>query len=263
MKDYDFKTNEILFVENAYEPFVYIIKEVETGRSYIGSKTQKGCLTSDLGSKYFTSSNEIKDKWKSDLYAFEVVEIIKCHSNHQALILEGLMIEENNAVYDDSFINKGYPSIGFNNSGKELSDRAKKNMSESRKGRVITEEWRRNLSIAFSGEKNPNYGKRLPDWHKQILSDLRKGKILSQETKNKISNSLKDRFFSEDHRRKISESTKGKPKSEQTKKKLSEVAKRRKKVVCEHCGKSVDTSNYGRWHGGRCTDKEVLNESTS
>ena len=58
--------------------------------------------------------------------------------------------------------------------------------------RVFSEEHKRKLSEAKSGEKNPMYGKHF-----------------SNEHKRKLSASLKGRTFSEDHKRKLSAANKG------------------------------------------------------
>ena len=48
------------------------------------------------------------------------------------------------------------------NKGKELSEEIKQNMSESHKGMHNSEEHNKNISEAFSGEKNPMWGKPSP-----------------------------------------------------------------------------------------------------
>src|SRR5690554_90454 len=110
--DYDFKSDRIWRLDGSYEPFVYIIEEISTGMKYIGSRTYYQCLESDLGTKYFTSSNYVN--WTKD--EFKILEIIKCASNHDAIILEEIIIRENNAVFDDSFYNKHHQNIGFHGS---------------------------------------------------------------------------------------------------------------------------------------------------
>jgi len=62
---------------------------------------------------------------------------------------------------------------------------------------VKNAEWRRKLSEASEGEKNPNYGKR--------------GKSLSETHRNKISKSMQNKVRSKEHCKHISESKEGKP----------------------------------------------------
>ena len=73
------------------------------------------------------------------------------------------------------------------------------------------------------GENNPMYG---------LKGELhpRYGKKHSEETKNKLK----------------------KPKTEEHKNKLSIAKKNAKKKTCYYCGKTMDPSNYGQYHGDKC-----------
>ena len=84
----------------------------------------------------------------------------------------------------------------------------KKKMSESKKGRCLTEET------------------------KKKLSKIRKGKIFSEESKKKMSKAHKGKTLSEETKKKLSESHKGKHHSEESKKKMSENSKIKRKVLC-------------------------------
>ena len=83
--------------------------------------------------------------------------------------------------------------------GKRHTDESKRRMSESLKGRVITDEWRQRISEAMSGEGNPMYG---------VPSPM-KGKKFTQEHKNRISKALSGRKLSEDTKRKLSQARNG------------------------------------------------------
>lgn len=54
------------------------------------------------------------------------------------------------------------------------------------KGKKMSEESRRKMSISTSGVKNPNYGKPMSKRTKMRLSNSHKGKILSSKTREKI-----------------------------------------------------------------------------
>jgi NUMOD3 motif len=116
---------------------------------------------------------------------------------------------------------------------------------------------------------------------KQKISAANTGKTRSKELKNKISQKNKGnkhcigRYISDDTRNKISIGNKGKTHSEETKKKMAlrmmgntytlgykHTEETRKKMVlskvimvCPHCNKSIDKSNYTRWHGDKCKYK--------
>jgi len=163
-EDYYFATERKMRIDGIYEPFVYIIQEIKTGMKYIGSKTAKGCLEADLGTKYFTSSKLVN--WTCD--EFEILEIIKCVSNHDALILEGLLIEEFNAVFSESYYNQHNRGEKFNSSGKRFgnrhgvnnsfygkhhSDDTKTRLSLSTKRNFKNEDFREKVSKSWYGSK--------------------------------------------------------------------------------------------------------------
>lgn len=85
--------------------------------------------------------------------------------------------------------------------GRNHSEEVKQIISQKNTGRHHTEESKRKLSDAFSGEKNPMYGKPTYGF---------KGKHHTEETKHKISERNKGRkmVFSEDHRKNLSISLK-------------------------------------------------------
>jgi len=54
------------------------------------------------------------------------------------------------------------------------------------KGKKMSEETCRKMSISTSGENNPNYGKHLSKKTKQKLSEAHMGKLMTEDTKQKI-----------------------------------------------------------------------------
>lgn len=44
----------------------------------------------------------------------------------------------------------------------------------------------------------------------------------------------------------------GRHHTNESKEKMSKAMKNREKKICPHCGKTVDISNYARWHGKKC-----------
>lgn len=105
-------------------------------------------------------------------------------------------------------------------------------MSEGGKGKVLSEEHRKHISEAISGENNGMYGKHHSEETRQKISETRKERIaageitpihvvMSDEAKTKISEKAKERLKdptkhpmysrhqSEETKRKISEAKKG------------------------------------------------------
>jgi hypothetical protein len=167
-----------------------------------------------------------------------------------------------------------------------------KRASEIMKGRIFTEEHRKNISLAQSKPYEEKYGvdgaKSLKEKRvKQTTGDGNPmyGKTHTNESKEKMSGMqldvYKKRFEeigcyqTEEHRKKNSEANAGenngmygkvhsdetkqkmqKPKSEECKLKLRAVKKQI--VTCEFCGLQLTVGNYARWHGNKCKQREKV-----
>jgi hypothetical protein len=99
-------------------------------------------------------------------------------------------------------------------------------------GHKFSEETRRRVSVATSGENNPNYGKKHSEETLKKMSDKKKGKKSSEETKQKLSDAHKGekcfwygKTLSEEHRQKLSDAKRGKKISEEIRKKMSAAHK--------------------------------------
>jgi hypothetical protein len=225
--------------DGIYEPFVYIILENTTKKKYVGYRVMyrgKKCLESDLGNIYFTSSKNIKDKWKNDKNSFTILEIIPCYRNIDAIYLEGIILIDNNSIKSDDYLNIGYNGFAFNFSGKLLSDEHKEKLRLIRigennpfYGKTHTKESKDKISSASSGKNNGFYGRTHTEETKKILSE--KSKITS----------------------------KGRKHSKETIKKQSDIHKKRPKKLCEHCNQMISINAYEKWHNHNCKmkNKEV------
>ena len=211
---YNFKSVRKYRKQGTYEPFVYIIEEIETGKIYIGSRTARDCLESDLGQKYFTSSKYIN--WADE--SFEIVKIYSCMSNHDALILEGILIDNNFAVYDDQYYNRQNSGVNFNMCGVVISEETRKKISEAGKNRKVSKQTR------------------------MKLSKLRKLYTPSKESILKMSASLTVRKLSEETKKKISVNNGWR-------------GRKRPTFICPHCNKKGSGGAMNRWHFDQCRFK--------
>lgn len=83
------------------------------------------------------------------------------------------------------------------NFGNFWTEEQKQKLSDKKLGTKVSEETKKKLSLAFSGENNPQYGKR-----GELSSNY--GTTLSRETKEKISAKNKGKIISEDSKLKMS-----------------------------------------------------------
>lgn len=238
-KDYDFKS-ERLFASKSYQPFVYLVREIASDKFYVGSRTAKNCLLSDLGSKYFTSSKRVYPLWKECPDSIEVIEIQPCASNHDALILEDLIIDKV-ALMSPDFLNICRGGYQWNASGTthEHSEETKEKIRKALTGNRHSEETKAKLSEARKG--------RAP-WNKGLTG----AQSHTEESRKTMSVTRKGRVYSDERNAKIGDAHRGIPKSEEHNRKNSEAQKRREKITCEHCGKMFDVGNFRRWHGDNC-----------
>lgn len=91
---------------------------------------------------------------------------------------------------------------------------------------------------------------------KQKISKATKGRKHSEESKQKMCEVQKNR--SKKTKQKIREAREGKTHSAETKEKMSKTHKNRSKKTCPHCGKTLDSANYGRWHGDKCKSNYLI-----
>lgn len=105
--------------------------------------------------------------------------------------------------------------------GKHRSLETRKKLSESLKGKPLSEKHKRKLK----GRISPNKGKNISEEHKKKLAEVHIGKKISEEHKKKLHEAWKGKHHSEETKTKISEANKGRQVSSKTKQKLSEMYK--------------------------------------
>lgn len=172
-------------------------------------------------------------------------------------------------------------TLNFRVVGEDYRNKISNGLKRYFKENEISEETRKKISKANSGENNPMYGKHHSDEIKEHLRQVNLGKILSEEHRQRISVSMKKIRFGKDnpmygkHHSEESKRLKsigsknfsnkykeenggkhwnsGKTPSEET---LMKMKKERK---CPHCGKIGRGSAMKRWHFDKCKFKNVDN----
>ena len=117
---------------------------------------------------------------------------------------------------------------------KKLSEDLKHKMSESGKGKVLSEEHRKHISEATSGENNGMYGKNHSEESRKKISETRKARIAAGEIVVNTSQCHTvegNKKISEKAKERLKDPTKhpmyGRHQSEETKRKISEANKGR------------------------------------
>lgn len=87
--------------------------------------------------------------------------------------MKGKFVGENNPMYGVHRFGKDSPRFG-----KKFTEEQRKKMSESHKGRIVSDETRKKLSKANSGENNSNFGNYWTDEQRKKLSEKMKGRYV-------------------------------------------------------------------------------------
>ena len=139
------------------------------------------------------------------------------------ILFDGLSKEEADAketeliaLYDSKNPEHGYNLTdgGQGTNGYQMPEERKRQISESQKGRLLTDEWKQHISEAVRGENHPFWGKQLSDKHRRHLSEAHMG--------NKSYGGMQGKKHTEETKRRMSESHKGHKLSDETIRKMKE-----------------------------------------
>ena len=230
--------------------YVYKITNTINNKSYIGisvNQPEKGRIKKHLSGKGNRIIALAINKYGCDAFTYEILE--ENVFDEFLPDLEVAYIAKFNTVTP-----YGYNlTLGGDNRLK-LSVEHRRKISESNKGRYVSDTTRRKISEAQKGKKR----KSLSVEHRRKISESNRGKTMSAEARRKIGEANKNP--SEETRRKLSEAKKGKKLSTETRRKLSE-AKKGKKLSTEHrqkISKSLKGENnyfYGKKHSAETRQK--------
>lgn len=200
------------------EQCVYVIKNTENGKKYIGStndkKTRWSKHRSSLRKNKHTNPH-LQNSWNK--YGEEVFKFS---------IIEKVEDEEDLQNREQDYLDKENPEYNIKPKAdrSQMAEETKEKISKAQRGeknpnynKDFSEEWKEKMSkinsgknnpmydVHLTGEDNPFYGKT----HTEEFKERMRGRELSEETKRKISETEKGKEMSEEAKRKISEATSG------------------------------------------------------
>jgi len=108
--------------------------------------------------------------------------------------------------------------------GASLSQETKAKISDSHKGKQLSNKHKKSISASLSGDKNPFFGKKHTELTRAKIAAANKSRVWTNESKEKISLSLKARPESNAA---AANAVRGKKKSAEVRARMSEGAKRR------------------------------------
>lgn len=240
--------------------YIYKITNIKTKRSYIGSRISH--VSSLEKDNYWGSSKYLTNDIKKYGVCNFVKEILEENINVEFLLeKESQYIIFHNTLNPNGY-NRCIPSNNpkFYTAGVQLSDIHKEKIRSKLKGR--------------KGHPSNKKGKKLSNDTKEKISESLRNKTKSKEHKEKLSESLTGIIRSDKTKQKMSNSKKGKVSGasgkkwsyeskeaiskQRTGKKRGEYIKHSSDIICEHCGKPMSPNMYARWHGDNC--KNNLNK---
>lgn len=157
---------------NQSTPFTYLVGWSSHSLFYYGVRYADGCHPNNLWNTYFTSSDYVKST-RQKLGEPDVIQVRKVFSSKkeasqwEVRVLRRLKIHENN-----KFLNKQVngnwimdeqtrSKISFTMKGMKRSIEVRIKMSNAKRGKIFTEEAKRNMSLGRSGIAVQNERKEL------------------------------------------------------------------------------------------------------
>jgi hypothetical protein len=165
-------------------PYTYLIGWPSLNTWYYGCRYAVGCDPTDLWNPYKTSSKHVSQFIKEHGEP-EVIQVRKKFSDRKKAILwEHKILKRLGVIYKDNWLNRTDNKAIVNPIEEQIS-RARC-MGKANKGRVLSEETKRKMSLVKKGKK----GKPHDEATKRKMSEAKKSIPLSKSHKESISKAL-------------------------------------------------------------------------
>lgn len=254
--------------------YIYVISNTKTDRLYIGVTSRPEERMREHMNPRCKKNSASKIKSAARKYGPEnfTMTLIYCTKDKDdAYEKEKFLIVEHKTLTPNGYnIHPG----GYGGSTKgTMSAEGRKRISESAKGKPVSDEFRQNVSDRVKGEGNPMYGRHHTEEAKQRMSEMFKGKQnpFTQEHKDNLAKANRERIYSEEEVercRQLGYSNRGRkmpPRSAEYRKNMSEKykGKPRPTTTCPHCDKVGGVGGMQKWHFDNCKQNpaNTLNQS--
>ena len=223
--------------------YIYRWIELSTGKWYIGSRSARRGHVND---GYICSSKIVKpliqehpENWIREILFVGEMEYIR--------ILETEMLLEYDAAANPMSYNQTNSDGKFHTVGKRPYNLGKKMPEEQRLKMVGTQH------TAEAIEKMKNYQQNRPESVNKKISESKIGSTPWNKGIPRTKEEIDKMSIARKETAKLSGAwNKGIPHTTLTKQKISNAITSIKKKQCVFCGKEVDVSNFGKWHGDNC-----------
>lgn len=195
-------------------PYTYCLTHKLTGKRYYGVRYKNGCNPNDLWKNYFSSSEIVKQLIDEDGINSFIAEVRKTFNTKlEAINWEKKVLKRLKVTHNDMWLNQNHGCGSYGMTDKTHSEETKKLMSEKQsgknnpmygrthtgealikiseasKGRIYSEEAKRNFSAAAKarGISKSTRDASLSDESNKKRSHTLLGHFVSSETKKKIS----------------------------------------------------------------------------
>jgi len=142
--------------DTIYTPYTYRITSKTTGQHYYGVRYAKGCNPDDLWIKYFTSSkyvHQLIEQYGKDDFIVEVRKTFL--DSEKAREWEDEVINRMNMIRNPIWLNRNRGGKDWfydgSRTGFTLSEEHKKAISRHQKGKIFSDEHRKNIGKAEIG----------------------------------------------------------------------------------------------------------------
>ncbi len=243
------------------ETGVYMIRNTVTGQRYIGSTRQRFAVREKAHWSALANQNHRNahlqaawDKYGAEAFEFIPVELVA--DVEQVALREQWWLD---VCWDEGLYNIAR-NVEASMLGRQMSQTARRKISEAQKGKVLSEAHRQKLKVAAQNRSEEARQhmreaalRRSPETHQRIAASLR-GRMLPLATMQKLWEGNRGSRRSAETRQKISAALSSP--SEETKRKRREAATGR--VLSEEARRKIGDAHRGKVHSAETKEKMRL-----